>query len=343
VIESAPIVADVALSVADLAKTYQTPFLRRRVEALRGVSFAVGRGEIYGFLGPNGAGKTTTIRILMGLICATGGQASILGHVLPSRQARARVGFLPEQPYFYDYLSVAELLDLVGRLFGLDRATRRKRADELIARVGLDRAKHTSLKRYSKGMMQRAGLAQALMNDPDVIILDEPMSGLDPVGRREVRELILEQRERGKTVFFSSHILSDVEAIADRVAIVARGRIAVQGAPSELVGGSVTSVDVVARVAESIDDGALAPVVAGLVRHRRRGGELLLTAPGGADLDELIARLQRAGGKLVSVTPHHETLEDLFMRQVEGQDAGAGGAGGAATGVGADHRGGGAA
>ena len=180
------------------------------------MTFSVERGQIFGFVGPNGAGKTTTIRTLMGLIRPTGGAATILGHAIPSRAARAQVGFLPESPYFYDYLTVGELLDLAGRLFGVPRDARKKRADELIERVGLGRARTQSLKKFSKGMLQRAGLAQALMNDPELVVLDEPMSGLDPIGRKEVRDLILELRDQGKTVFFSSHILTDIEAIADQ-------------------------------------------------------------------------------------------------------------------------------
>jgi ABC-type multidrug transport system ATPase subunit/ABC-type transport system involved in multi-copper enzyme maturation permease subunit len=213
------------ITVTDLAKTYRTPFRRRRVDALRGVSFAVARGEVFGFLGPNGAGKTTTIRCLMGLCAITAGKAEILGAPVPSRAARQRMGFLPEQPYFYDYLTVSELLDLGGRLFGLDRSRApapRRSAD----RPGRPRSRGRGLplKKYSKGMLQRAGLALALINDPELVILDEPMSGLDPVGRKEVRDLILEERDAGKTVFFSSHILSDVESLCDRVAICVGGQ-----------------------------------------------------------------------------------------------------------------------
>src|SRR4051812_15655910 len=171
-------VADLAIDVRDLRKTYRTPFRRKKVEALRGVTFSVERGHIFGFVGPNGAGKTTTIRTLMGLIKPTGGSATILGQKIPSRAARFKVGFLPESPYFYDYLTISELLDLAGRLFGMPAAARAKRADELIALVGLERARTQSLKKYSKGMLQRAGLAQALMNDPELVVLDEPMSGL---------------------------------------------------------------------------------------------------------------------------------------------------------------------
>ena len=317
--------ADLAIRVERLAKTYRTPFRRKRVEALRGVSFDVQPGEIFGFIGPNGAGKTTAIRILMGLIRPTSGTAHILGHAIPSRAARARVGFLPEQPYFYDYLSVAELLDLVGRLFGLDAATRRRRADELIARVGLEGARSQSLKKFSKGMLQRAGLAQALMNDPDLVVLDEPMSGLDPIGRKEVRELILELRDRGKTVFFSSHILADIEAIADRVAIVAGGELRSHGVPSELVAHTVLSVDVVIRLPE--DEAAAAAAEAALgsdvMRSRRRGSELIATLAGDADVDAYLAKVREAGGRVAAVTPHHETLEDLFLKAAAASGKGA--------------------
>jgi ABC-2 type transport system ATP-binding protein len=305
--------AELAIEVSDLRKTYRTPLRRKRVEALRGVTFTVERGHIFGFVGPNGAGKTTTIRTLMGLIRPTGGSAKLLGEPVPSRAARARVGFLPESPYFYDYLTIGELLDLAGRLFGLSAAERAKRADNLIERVGLANARTQSLKKFSKGMLQRAGLAQALMNDPDLVVLDEPMSGLDPIGRKEVRDLILEQRERGKTVFFSTHILSDVEAITDRVAIVARGQLQAQGTPAELVKQTVLGVDVSVRLTR---DAAVAELTAGAERVRHVGDELSLLLPGDADVDAWLERAHAAGAKVVSVTPRHETLESFFLKQV---------------------------
>jgi ABC-2 type transport system ATP-binding protein len=316
------------IEVRDLRKIYRTPFRRRASQALGGVSFEVGQGEIFGFLGPNGAGKTTTIRVLMGLIAATAGSARIFGHPVPSREARLRLGFLPEQPYFYDYLTVGELLDLVGRLFGLDRATRVRRAGELIERVGLARARDQSLKRFSKGMLQRAGLAQALMNDPDLVVLDEPMSGLDPIGRKEVRDLIVELRERGKTVFFSSHILTDVEAVADRVAIVARGEIRAQGVPAELVKRTLLGTDLVLRLPEN-GDAAVAAVTVALGPRakavRRAGGEIILALDPDDDIDDTLAAARAAGAKVVAVTPRHETLEDLFLRQINAPAQPAGG------------------
>jgi ABC-2 type transport system ATP-binding protein len=262
--------AELAIDVHDLTKTYRTPFTRRRIEALRGVTFSVERGQIFGFVGPNGAGKTTTIRTLMGLVRPSSGRATLLGHALPSRDARHKIGFLPEAPYFYDYLDVGELCDLAGRLFGLPPQIRKARADELIERVGLGRARGQSLKKFSKGMLQRAGLAQALMNDPELVVLDEPMSGLDPIGRKEVRDLILALRDQGKTVFFSTHILSDVEAITDRVAIIARGQLQAHGTPAELVSQSVLGIEVTVRL----------PLPAGAGKPRRQAGSP--EAPAGA-------------------------------------------------------------
>jgi len=308
-------VTDTVIDVRDLRKTYRTPFRRKKVEALNGVTFEVKRGHIFGFVGPNGAGKTTTIRTLMGLIRPTGGTATILGHAIPSRAARYKVGFLPESPYFYDYLTIAELLDLAGRLFGMSRDARRKRADELIERVGLGRARGQSLKKFSKGMLQRAGLAQALMNDPEVVVLDEPTSGLDPIGRKEVRDLILELRDHGKTVFFSSHILTDIEAIADQVAIIARGQLQALGTPAELVKRTVLGIDVTVRIAA---DAAIDELVAGASHVRRTGDELALTLATDADVDAWLVAARERGAKVIAVEPRHETLEDLFMREIAG-------------------------
>ena len=309
------------IDVRDLQKTYRSPFSRRRVRALDGISFSVNEGEIFGFLGPNGAGKTTTIRILMGLIASSGGSASIFDEPIPSRRARNRLGFLPEAPYFYDYLTVGELLDLAGRLFGLSRRARRERADELIATVGLEHARRTPVKKYSKGMLQRAGIAQALISDPDLVVLDEPMSGLDPVGRKEVRDIILSLRDRGKTVFFSSHILADVETICDRVAIVVGGEIHDVGRLSDLVEDKSLGTDVVLRTngVSAADIERLESMCDDL---RHRDDELLATLGPDADADALLARAREIGAKVVSMSPRHETLEDLFIRRARGERPG---------------------
>ena len=309
--------ASPVIAVRDLAKTYRTPFRRKKVAALRGVSFAVERGEVFGFLGPNGAGKTTTIRCLLGLCSITAGSADILGEPVPSRAARQRLGFLPEQPYFYDYLTVGELLDLGGRLFGLDRGERRRRADALIDRVGLGRARGQALKKFSKGMMQRAGLALALINDPELVVLDEPMSGLDPIGRKEVRDLILEQRDAGRTVFFSSHILSDVEAICDRVAICVGGLIEDVGRPRDLVDAAAQGTELHLRLADDAPEAAVAALTARAATARRTPGELLLSLAADAAVDDGVAFARSQGARLIAVTPRHETLADLFLRRVE--------------------------
>jgi ABC-2 type transport system ATP-binding protein len=308
---------ELAIDVRDLRKVFRTPLRRKKVEALRGVSFTVEKGHIFGFVGPNGAGKNTTIRTLMGLIRPSGGSATIFGHAIPSRAARFKVGFLPETPYFYDYLTVGELLDLAGRLFGMPKSARKKRAEELIEKVGLGRARTQPLKKFSKGMLQRAGLAQALMNDPELVVLDEPTSGLDPIGRKEVRDLIVELRDQGKTVFFSSHILTDIEAIADRVAIIARGQLQAQGTPAELIKRTVLGIDVTVRVAAETELGELTD---GASRVRRNADELSLTLAADVDVDSWLARARDKGAKVVAVAPRHETLEELFMREIASAD-----------------------
>ena len=304
------------IHVDNLQKSFLTPLRRKPVPVLRGMSFTVERGEVFGFLGPNGAGKTTTIRILMGLIAATGGQASIFGEPVPTRAARARLGFLPEAPYFYDYLTVTELLDLTGRLFGVEHRERKRRAEQLIDLVGLARARNTALKKYSKGMLQRAGIAQALINDPELVVLDEPTSGLDPVGRKEVRDIILSLREQGKTVFFSSHILVDVETISDRIGIVVAGRMRDVGSVSELVGETLRDTAVTLLLPDDAGDQVAAVVDAlGDDAHaERRGPELSVTLAAGADIDAFLARTREHGARVRAVTPRYDSLEDLFLR-----------------------------
>jgi ABC-2 type transport system ATP-binding protein len=299
------------ITVEKLRKDYRTGLRMKLVRAVVDASFEVARGEIFGFVGPNGAGKTTTIRTLMGLIRASGGRCTMLGHQVPSRAARARVGFLPEAPYFYDYLSVRELLDLVGRLFGLDHAARKKRAGELIERVGLAAAADRPMRKYSKGMLQRAGLAQALMNTPELVILDEPMSGLDPIGRREVRELMTELQAQGTTVFFSTHILPDVEAICERVAIIAGGTVHDVGPVGQLLRSTVLGTDVVLELVGGASDEGLVPADA---RARRVGDELLVQLPAAGAVDARRRALPAERAKIRAVAPRKESLEDMYLR-----------------------------
>jgi ABC-2 type transport system ATP-binding protein len=302
--------------VSDLRKTFTRGFLRRRVEALRGVTLSVERGEIFGLLGPNGAGTTTTIKFLMGLLFASSGRAELLGAPAGDRAAKARVGYLPENPYFYDYLTARELLDMVGRLHGLPASVRRRRAGELVERVGLSQAADRPLRSFSKGMLQRAGLAQALMGEPELVVLDEPMSGLDPVGRKEVRDLVVELRERGTTVFFCTHILADASALCDRVGILVKGKVRDVGSLAQLLDPRLLGVDVVWQ--------APAEAVEGLVRfegqHREAAEGHVLHV---ADLDRadaFVRALLAAGGRLVQLTPHRQSLEALLMDEIERAD-----------------------
>jgi ABC-2 type transport system ATP-binding protein len=273
------------------------------VRAVEDVSFTVEKNEIFGFLGPNGAGKTTTLKMLMGLIFPSRGQARIFGRPIRERAVKKRLGFLPENPYFYDYLSGIELLDLMGHLFGLGRGERRRRAHALIERVGLARAGDLALRKYSKGMLQRLGIAQALINEPELVVLDEPMSGLDPIGRKEIRDLIVELKHEGKTVLFSTHILSDVELVCDRVAIVVGGRMRDVGPLKQLLSPRLIDTEVVLE-----KGGALEP----------------LRLPPDADVDAALKQALAAGKKIVSVAPRKESLEDLFVREVDSADVGGG-------------------
>ncbi|MEP6652120.1 MAG: ABC transporter ATP-binding protein [Myxococcales bacterium] len=330
---------DVVLRAEDLAKTFRLGFFRRRVEAVRGISFTVRRGEIFGFLGPNGAGKTTTLKMMMGLIFPSRGRAEVLGLPVGNRTAKRRLGYLPETPYFYEYLTPEEFLDFAGALSDVPPAERRRRADRLIARVGLEHARGRPLRKFSKGMLQRIGIAQALMGDPELVVLDEPMTGLDPIGRKDIRDLILELRAEGKTVFFSTHILPDVETTCDRVAIVVAGRLRSVGPLSVLLSARLLATEVVLRplpqVASALAGamGGLPPLPAGA--RRLSGGPLpralesteatassngepqdvVLELPAGVDVDGFLRAALGRGSSVVSVTPRRESLEDLFVRE----------------------------
>ncbi len=288
-----------------LGKVYRSGFLRLPFTGLEGLSLTVPAGTAFGFVGPNGAGKTTAIKILMGIQRQTSGRAFIHGLPIEDPLCRRRVGFVPERPYFYEHLTAAEFLDFYGRLCEVPVPERSRRATRLLERVNLARFANVQLGSFSKGMLQRAGLAQALMGDPDLLVLDEPMSGLDPLGRVLVRDIILEERREGKTVFFSSHILSDIEAICDRVAILVLGKLRGQGTLPELIGQSVQLVDCIFEIGVDLPGPWL-----------REGSRLRAQVPPD-DVGPLIDRVRAAGGSVTSIVPQVRSLEDLLLSEVE--------------------------
>ena len=302
---------DVVLEVEGLRKVFHIGFFRKRVEAVNGTSFKVKRGEIFGLLGPNGAGKTTTIKAILRLIFPTEGEIRIFGRSADDPEAAKRVGYMPENPYVYQYLKPLEFLDLCGRLVGLPKADRRARSEEMIDKVGLRHAVDRPIGKFSKGMMQRIGLAQALLHDPELLVLDEPMSGLDPIGRKEVRDLLVEQRERGKTLLFTSHILSDVELLCDRVVIMQHGKITSEGQVHDLLetagrqveirlsGASQALKDSLGSRGTIVDDGA---------------GHLTLRVEGQKAVEEIIRISNAAGARLDAMIPQRQTLENLFVK-----------------------------
>lgn len=304
------------VDIQGLRKIFKVGFWGRRVTAVDDVSFDVRRGEIFGFLGPNGAGKTTTIKILMGLIYPSAGQATLFGRAVGDPVAKSKVGFLPESPYFYDYLTSREFLKFYGHLFGMAGAALEKRVDELLELVGMTHARDLQLRKFSKGMLQRVGIAQALINDPELVVLDEPMSGLDPIGRKEVRDLILQLKQAGKTVMFSSHILHDAELLCDRVAMVLKGRLVANGPVGDLIGqGAVQSVElVVDRLsAEGLEH--LRPLTEKIVTQGERLLAVLKQPP---DVGSALEIIRVAKATVVSLTPHRSSLEDLFIKLVKG-------------------------
>ena len=306
-----------AVEIENLTKDYEVGFLRkRRVRALDGLSLTVERGEIFGFLGANGAGKTTTIKLLMRLMYPTSGSARILGRDIGDASMRARIGYLPEHPYFYDYLTARELVEYCAELFGYAREERRRRASDVLARVRLDeKSWDKQLRKFSKGMLQRVGLAQAIVNDPSVVFLDEPMSGLDPVGRREVRDLIASLRESGTTVFFCSHILADIEVLCDRAAVLRRGRLAHLGRLDELrAAGGVRAMEIVLAGAEASRlEASLAGVEGARVTATPGGARV--EVPSESHVDEALRASREAGASLVSIHPVSNALEELFVSE----------------------------
>ncbi|HEX2330864.1 MAG TPA: ABC transporter ATP-binding protein [Candidatus Angelobacter sp.] len=304
-----------AIEIEGLSKSYSVGFLKKQLRpALKGLTLAVNAGETFGFLGPNGAGKTTTLKLLMGLIFPTAGSATILGKPYHDPDVRKRIGFLPEQPYFYDYLSAPEVLDYYGRLSGLSASTRKQRVPELLHQVGLGDVGNKQLRKFSKGMLQRVGIAQAIVHDPEVVFLDEPMSGLDPLGRHEIRELIQGLKDAGKTVFFSTHILSDAEALCDRVAVVHKGELRGVGVMKDLRSGGGDKSEVIWEGAAALQ------VAQRFVLDSHVTGELVRATVKSTDLDSLLELLRQQRARLVSVTPLHGTLEEYFLAKTSEQE-----------------------
>ncbi len=305
----------VAIRIEQLTKDFTVGFWKKRpYRALDDLTLEVAQGETFGFLGPNGAGKTTTLKLLMQLIYPTSGRAEILGQPVGSVSVKRRIGYLPESPYFYDYLTAEELLTYFATLFGYGSAERRQRVSQLLDQVGIGAERRLQLRKFSKGMLQRVGIAQALINEPEVVFLDEPMSGLDPLGRREVRQLILQLRDRGCTVFFSSHVLSDAEAMCSRVAILAGGRLVASGTMADLHAFEAHGWELVVA--------NLAPAV--LERHRSRTARVTSISDGRYALELplqpppalLMNDLLKEGVQVVSLNPVRDTLEDFFVRTV---------------------------
>jgi ABC-2 type transport system ATP-binding protein len=307
-----------AVETRGLWKSYRNPWTMKVTRGVENLDLSVRRGEVVGYLGPNGAGKTTTIKILTGLHKATQGRAWVLGQAVEDPASRRRMGFLPEQPYFYDYLNGIEYLELAGRLSGLSAADARTRGRTWLGRVGLGEHPGRMLRKYSKGMLQRLGLAAALVHEPELLILDEPMSGLDPFGRRDVRELIMEQRSRGTTVLFSSHILPDVEMLCDRVAIVLQGRLDRIATLAELTRGGM-QIDFRCSGRPLVEIPAdLAP----LIERIERVDETVFRLADDSRMQEILAWLVSQRVPVMAVTPQRASLEQLFMAAAEGRGTG---------------------
>jgi len=297
-----------AIEIKELTKTYPVGFWKKKHRtALKGLNLDVAQGETFGFIGPNGAGKTTTLKLLMGIIFPTSGSATILGHDINDPEIKKRIGFLPEQPYFYDYLSASELLDYYSGLSGMSKADRKAKIPKLLERVGLADAGDKQLRKFSKGMLQRVGIAQAIAHEPEVIFLDEPMSGLDPLGRHEIRELIQGLKDAGATIFFSTHILSDAEALCDRVAVIHKGEVRGIGVIDDLRSTSAGKTEVIWQGPQVLQ------FAGAILVESHVTGELVRATLANENLDAFLDVLRQHRGRLISVTPIHGTLEEYFL------------------------------
>jgi ABC-2 type transport system ATP-binding protein len=300
------------IEIENLTKDYPFGFLHlKKKTSLEGLTMQVEDGEVFGFLGPNGAGKSTTIKLLVGLIFPTAGSARILGKPISDVEMHRDIGYLPEQPYFYDYLTAAELLDYFARFHDLTAADRRDRVERMLKKVGLETARKIQLRKYSKGMLQRVGLAQAILHDPRVVILDEPMSGLDPLGRRDVRDIILELKRNGKTILFSTHILSDAEMLCDRVGVIVGGKLRGVGAPDEIVGVQAHGMEIFFEYT-----GGRAGGPAFLSKATQTGNRYRIQV-GEAEVYATLEELRAAGARVLSVAQIKVSLEEYFMHLVK--------------------------
>jgi ABC-2 type transport system ATP-binding protein len=302
-----------ALKITDLHKSFKTGFLLKKKKILKGISLEVNQGEIFGYLGPNGAGKTTTIKCMLGLIFPERGEIRILGQPYLSLAAKERIGFLPENPYFYDYLTASEFLEFYTQLFKINKSEREDKIQSLLSLVGLEKSKHLQLRKFSRGMLQRVGLAQALLNEPSIVFLDEPLGGLDPLGRKEIRDIIIRLRDEGKTVFLSSHILQDIEMICDRVAIIVNGEIINSGRLRDLISEKIHFFEV---ILSGLEEEQLRDLSEDLSIS---GDRIFLKILDESKLEKVLHLAQSQKGKIHSLIPRTETLEDLFVEMVKTQ------------------------
>lgn len=300
-----------ALRIRDLHKSFPAEFTRKRRTVLKGISLEVPKGEIFGYLGPNGAGKTTTLKCILGLIFPEKGEIEILGHPHLSLNAKEKIGFLPENPYFYDYLTAEEFLRFYSQLHRIPGNEQNRRIQELLKMVGLQAWAGLQLRKYSKGMLQRIGLAQALLNHPELVLLDEPLGGLDPLGRKEMRDIIGRIRDEGRTVFLSSHILQDIEMICDRVAIIINGAIVSQGDLENLIKKRVLFTEAVVS--------GMAPETLGTFGERlhQRGDQILIKIYDQDKIDSLLKFVRERQGRIHALVPRYQSLEDIFVGMVK--------------------------